>query len=178
MWTLFWMPLRRASFWWLALGGVVLGYSASWSAPLLTPLGEASGEELLHNWAFVSRAVLGGWLVAYWAETRAWLRARNDSSIISIAILSTLFLPSIYSFSFAAPSASSFYPWAFAVYWILPLRLLRCSPTLSGWGFALLASLYAVGEGTAELWTPLCLAPILVHLGLICGRSRHARHAP
>jgi hypothetical protein len=178
MWTLFWMPLRRADFWVLALGCLALGWVLSLALPWFTALGPDSSPLLRQQWAFLVCALMGGFLLVHGLRLRGWVRGFSEAHTTFILYLSTFLLPITISALLALPSWKALGWWALACLWVMPLRELRWAPALGGGLFFVLGSLYALGEGSAAVWTALGLSPFLVHLGLACGRSRQQHSSP
>jgi hypothetical protein len=146
MWSLWSLPLRNLSWWSCVIGLLGTGWLCALALPWFSPLSSDSADLLLDNWAFLTRAVLGGWLVAWSVRTRGWVRTLPAPYLTAIVFVSILFLPLIVSCALARPSLAVTLHWGLASLGGLALVRSGLRPALAGWLFAALMLLSPMGE--------------------------------
>ncbi len=153
------------------MGLLGTGWLCALALPWFSPLSSDSADLLLDNWAFLSRAVLGGWLVAWSVRTRAWARTLPAHHLSAIVLLNTFFLPFLVSCALATPSLAMTLHWGLASLGGLALVRSGLRPALAGWLFAALMLLSPMGEERGWHLSVWVLGLILILAGSFSRQS-------
>jgi hypothetical protein len=178
MWILWSLPLRSRSWWGWVLGLLGTGWFCSWALPWFTPLSTESASALRDNWAFLTRAVLGAWLVVWSTKTSGWVRTLSEGYLLCIFLSSIFLLPLAVSAGLAWPSLGATLHWALASLGGLALTRSGLRAALAGWLFAVLVLLSPVGEGDGWHLSGWVLGLILILAGSFWRNPSHQRPTP